>query len=616
VPPASSPADTRMSNSNPPEIRPETWQANLKALQSVDAALADRLASLPIPQSVQPAVGRDGQPTFRICGPDGRTSWFGRTSMPTISAEGLLGLFAPGTANVALPGIGSGREAQLLGQRLGRHRATFVLETDPLNLALALRLWDLSAALRNYQVFLLLSDDLPGLRDKLVQLCTANIGLDMPGKMLAWPWRTKAQNQPWQDLIEQAAWQVSQPRNQCLADTINRLCRAHKLGAPVDAVAVLTITPSTLSWRTVEALADGARVAGLPAISCWPANPLHAGALAGLSAAAGLADRSSNLQIILVDSVRRHWPLQDANIRLVSWLVATEQLGETFQPLPERDDWVVASNPRQREHLLSLGWPERRVLSLPPFITPKAFDCPEDAPRDGIALLHDLVPEDPEQAGITLYSHQVLWRHLRDRLNKQPDAWHPAEAQRWLLAAQQATGIDLADPAVQEQFAGFVQRYLAPSVILARAARSIVQAGLPLRLYGRGWNGLDCPAAVWAGPLDDPEARMQVLRQAKVTILGDIHPGQDWTALEAAAGRIAIMCRALWPDNDPTALLSPQKELVCWSGQQELLERLRHLLRDDAARTQLTRSAHQRAMEQHSATVRLRQVLEAMREGQ
>lgn len=232
-----------------PDPASDCWLHNLEALRPVDPACADRLAALPIPSSVQPAVGRDGSTTWRICRDAGRIEWFGRTSMPTVSAESLLAGFQPGLGNVALGGIGSGREAWLLPERLGRHRSVVVLETDPLNLALALRLWDIADALRARQVVLLLARDLNGLREALLQFCCQHPGFELPTRLLAWPWRSKADNQACTALIEQVAGRLRPLRSEALLRHVEQLRQAHRPGKTPRAVAVLTGVPAIVTGR-------------------------------------------------------------------------------------------------------------------------------------------------------------------------------------------------------------------------------------------------------------------------------------------------------------------------------------------------------------------------------
>lgn len=556
--------------------------------------------------------------------------------MPTISAEGLLGSYKPGTGNTILGGIGSGLEAKRIAEKLSRNRSVVVLESDPLNAALALRLWDMSAALLSQQIILLLAKDLAGLEERLLQFCCEHPGFDLPERMLNWPWRDKAETQAYRDMIGRVATELHMVRGQALLRLVATLEQTHRAGEEPDAVAVLSGIPAILTGRLAEWLAAGAEAAGMAAATCCAQTPLMSGPLAGLTVAATLAtggestpadsagvapqtdhsgaggavqDSKKTTQIVLLEQCRNHWPLAKAKVPLISWLVGVDPNGEGWQFREGFGDLAVVSTDRQREQLLAKGWPGGRVIQVPAFVTPEALETPLDGPRDGVLLLTDLPPDDAEKAGVTLYSQKTLWDALRERLERQGDSWTPQEAQRWLLAAQSQTGIDLADSTVQEEFLAIVRNVLAPAVILRRAARAIVEGGLPLRVAGRGWEAVEWAKDLWDGLADDPQRRLELLRRAKVAVVGHCRPGQGWLALEAAAAGAAIMARTLWEDSEPTRLFEPGKQMIAWRTRQELVERARGLLRNESSRMQMVQQARQRAVQEHSATVRVRQVI-------
>ena len=170
----------------------QTFARNVDALRQVDRDLSATLTELLLPDHVKLATGRDGATTYRLQGPDGAEQWFGRSSMPTVSASGILAGFDPGDANVALPGIGSGQELSLLATWLGPHQAIFVLESDALQLKLALRLHDLTSPLMNRRVVLICSED-P--ESKLIEFCRRHEGVHPPSRMLGWPWQDPAARQ-------------------------------------------------------------------------------------------------------------------------------------------------------------------------------------------------------------------------------------------------------------------------------------------------------------------------------------------------------------------------------------------------------------------------------------
>jgi len=590
--------------------RDEAWQANLQALAQVDRALADRLAALALPSSIQPARGRDGTQTWRLVRSDGSSEWFGRTSMPSISAEGLLSRFDAGAGNVALAGIGCGLEAKLLSERLGQHRAVVVLETEPLNLALALRLWNVAGAIRGRQIIFIVAEDLPALGRRLAEFCESHVGFDLPAAMLAWPWRSNDENQAYQMLLEQVASQVRRSRQQRAQAMLEILSRSGRQAGPPKAVAVCTAVPGVATGRLAGWLAEGAESLGLGAACCWPESPLQAGSLASLDAAVHLAERQGPVQVVLVDQVRAGWPWGEVDGLLIGWLASAISPSEAHKPTAGKDDWVVASTEAQREGLLRLGWRPDRVVRLPAAISPRIFQDDGAHERQDVVVLSDLPPDQAEHAGVRLYSQRMLWESLQKRIAQRCDTWQPAEAADALRAAQRETGLELTDPTVREQFLEHVRQCLVPAVLMRRLAAALCEAHLPVRIYGRGWQQADFAGQATAGPMDDPARRIEVLRRAKVVILGHCRPGTAWLALEAAAAGAAILAREIWPDSGITDLFEPGREVLTFQSRRELIEQVKRLLENESARSDLAEKARQRAKAEHTTAVRLQEILQ------
>jgi len=283
-------------------IDPNVWQRNIEALRQVDPKTAQRLEAAKVPQQVEPATARDGTPTWLVKSPDGRGQWFGRSSMPTIRAEGLLSQFDAGSGNVALAGIGTGLEAKLLCERLGRHRAVVVLETEPLNVVLALRLWDLSGHIRNHQLVVMVGDDQERLGKLLLEWCRQRPGFEVPARMLAWPHLNRQQTSLYQRLLEEVAGRVWRERQDAARRIVSALVEASRKGRKSHlppALAVMTTVPGLATGRLTEWLAEAGREVGSESTACWPENPLKAGALSALTAAQVLLERFGQVQVVL-----------------------------------------------------------------------------------------------------------------------------------------------------------------------------------------------------------------------------------------------------------------------------------------------------------------------------
>lgn len=178
----------------------------------VDAGLAGRLESLDLaPFNPTPACTRDGRISFRFNRPEG-SQWLGRTSIPSVRAAALLSQFDPGQANVLLPALAEGTEAESLLETLGGHRCVFVWEPDPVTVRLALALHDYTAAITANRLILLCCS-LAELPDALVDWLGRHPQCQCPNRLMMWPWQSPAELSECRSAVE-AAWQEIARRRQ------------------------------------------------------------------------------------------------------------------------------------------------------------------------------------------------------------------------------------------------------------------------------------------------------------------------------------------------------------------------------------------------------------------
>jgi len=105
----------------------ELLAENLAALHQRDAALADALTAVAIPNTAELVTARDGSATYRLRQPDGRRQWLGYSSMPLISAGANARRMKIGAGNMAMNGLGHGAEAEMILAGLGLHQASWSL---------------------------------------------------------------------------------------------------------------------------------------------------------------------------------------------------------------------------------------------------------------------------------------------------------------------------------------------------------------------------------------------------------------------------------------------------------------------------------------------------------
>ena len=154
------------------------------------------------------------------------------------------------------------------------------------------------------------------------------------------------------------------------------------------------------------------------------------------------------------------------------------------------------------------------------------------------------------------------------------------------------------------------------------ALESICKAGYKLNLYGGGWNAalpklsLDSPLRALY-PVQPVTGRdyNQALCGAKVALCFLSTLNQDTytrRSFQIPAMRVAVLSQRT---EDLSSLFIEGKEIAFFSNTAELLEKLRHLLADDAARQRMAEAGYARVYRDgHEVTSRMKQWLDTVRE--
>ncbi len=154
------------------------------------------------------------------------------------------------------------------------------------------------------------------------------------------------------------------------------------------------------------------------------------------------------------------------------------------------------------------------------------------------------------------------------------------------------------------------------------ALESICKAGYKLNLYGGGWNAalpklsLDSPLRALY-PVQPATGRdyNQALCGAKVALCFLSTLNQDTytrRSFQIPAMRIAVLSQRT---EDLSSLFIEGKEIAFFSNTAELLDKLRHLLADDAARQRMAEAGYARVYRDgHEVTPRMKQWLNTVLE--
>ncbi|HUW82427.1 MAG TPA: glycosyltransferase [Phycisphaerae bacterium] len=589
----------------------QTFARNIDALRQVDPHLSATLTELPLPDHVKLATGRDGAATYRLQGPDGAEQWFGRTSMPTVSARGILASFDPGDANVALPGIGSGQELRLLARWLGPHQAIFVLEADPVQLKLALRLHDLTGPLVNRRVVLICGDDA---ESKLIEFCHRHEGFHPPSRMLGWPWQEPAVQQHFSDMLSRAGKAITPARNEALVVLRKKAadCRGRCPLPESPRLAVLSVTPNWRVSRLGEDLLAAAEQLAWPCTAVLMNTPMVANMLPHIRA---VTEPVPDLAVLL-GHTRRNLPVMPDGVPAITWLApGAAPDGKMIESLGPDDGCVVMTS-LTRRRLIDGGLSDDRILALPPAANLGRFgDAPPEpgqfeATDCDVAMIAEAANVDPEACGLKLTTHQALWRALDELIRHNVDRYHDALLEELFKQAERRSSVKLSDQQVRSRLMEMAGAALAPTLLRLVMIQALREAGVRVGLWGAGWGWCKQLEDVYHGSVVSDAHRLAIYRAAGLALV--IEPGgrAGQELFDAVACRAAVLTHVPVHRSDfdsVAALFELGGEVIGFADRGQLVAQVGRLLTDGDARGRIGQAAHDRLTRQHLYSHRLEQ---------
>lgn len=589
----------------------ENYRANLMALGEWRPELAEALEAQAIPASVEAATGRDGSETFRIRRADGSSQWFGRSSMPTISAPALIGGFRSDGRNVILPTIGTGREVLIIEQRLPAHCAVFVWEQDPLALKLALHLHDLSRAIGRCRLVLLCADDVA---TALADLFAAHPGFEFPQHLLPLPMLADSQREQTRVLLESAASRVAQGQ-WTLASELGTRLKGHRRSAPSEPprVAVLSRDPRTGTIELANQLGAALGQLGWPPALGVPDRPDRCHTVARLAE----VRRHGPDLVLLLNCVKG--PLADYlpdDLPVCSWLITADSVAGAGNEGLENNAAVFAARPDIAEGLLAAGAKADAVHLLeeatdPATFSPTAVDPAQQQQVEcQVAVFSDAVNLSAAAAGITQVSHVRLWEHLCEGVARSAGNWHSRMAAKVLEQAERKSGTRLTEPAVRERFLALVRSHLSPTVLTRSAIERLALARVRVAIWGSGWESHASTKGLVRGPVPNAVGRATIYHSAGLVLCPLFHDRTARTMLDClAAGGCPVYLR---PER-PIEELHPQLGEVLAAvpsaaSLDELAAVVKRLAGNPEARREATAKARDMVLERHTLAHRLRAI--------
>ncbi len=503
--------------------------------------LAERIRTSAIPPNYEPAVGRDGQPTYRIrpCGSaDGRREWFGGSSMPSVTAPIAIESVVDQGSNVVVPGVGTGLEIALLAERLAAHVAIFVYEADVAVMRAWLALRDCSNGLRTGRIVPVCG---PDIRQALIDRIRRDPGFEFPHRLVSFFTQRGVEIGRLRAQVEAAATVVIAEQSRRVEEFATALRAVPS--DEVDALCALVLSadarPAALD--AARAIARSAARAGWTATSVIPERPNACQLSARLSA---LVSERPNLLILLNGCWAGLTDRLPPDVAAASWFwqpVAASVAAEAarsgrlhFATTPALIGELAAAGLSSGVELLEVG------------VDTSVFRPGEDArpaQSASVLIVADAIDLRPEAGHVNLESHVALWKEACRLISTRAENYEASMAGDVLDEAQRRCGVELTETELRDAFTNMIRERIGPTAVTRAAIERLVAAGVDVRVLGRGWESHPTVAPYLAEPFPDASASAAEFRRAACVLFAWWGESTAREMLEVLAAGGTPVCR-------------------------------------------------------------------------
>ncbi|MCH7993947.1 MAG: hypothetical protein IIB57_05830 [Planctomycetes bacterium] len=592
------------------------FDLNIEAMSCFQPELADLLRAEPIPDDVTIAKGRDGSETYKLRGDNGRSVWFGRSSMPTISAPAWLAGFKSDGGHVFLPGVHTGLEPLVLSKRLPVFAAVFVAERSLLAIKLALHLHDYTAVIAGHRIVFLHGDDV---LESLRGFYDAHSGFDKPTQIVPAPDWTAADVNECQQLLDKATAIIHAVHDAKIKQAGDALrARSPRSVSDNPAVAVLSVDASPETLHHADRIGRALSTLGWRHAVCVPSAPDRGHVTARLEA---IRRSDADIALFINSDAGRLREFIPNDIRLASWILDEACTGSLASD--ERADTCrfFAGSQSILEALIVAGLDREDITLCEPGADPACsggddpLTEPDQEMDTPVAIIADLPNDTPEAAGLSLASHLTLWRALRGVAAEHQNASDDDAIEELADMAQRRCGVELQDREIRSQFLERFQSRILPAALVRASVDTLRESDLGFGVWGINWQDEENLEDRYAGPIPHGPARQTLLTGTRVVLL----PTTGMAAVQMALDALAMGRRVIWGmrreqlDRDFPALAIVSPYIHFYESKDELREQVAKLAFAPLGSDKQDRDAMQLVRRGHTIVNRLLAIAETFR---
>ncbi len=477
------------------------FERNLAAIALTQPRIAEAAGAATI--DVEWLFGRDGSLTARnLLG-----KWWSGCSLPLRAAKTVLKPMDAGGRVAAFLAPAHAAQVRVALQTLISNQALLALGVDESSLRVMLHCEDFTGEIGSHRLWFAWGRNWDAELDGLLE---EQPGLAVPAQFIR---AGGADTSSADDLIP-VAQKVFHAVSERRSNSIRQRREAWRENAAVRKMCVIAPSHFRLWDDSGTTLANVFRdLTDLEIFAFDGDDPLSASSLA-------LAASASDCDAIIAPGIARG-DLPDVapvNMPWVTWVV-TPRI-PPFAAAGPRDALLMA-DPAWKETALEAGWPEHRVaIGAWPAIAKSTAQPP--AVERHLALIADTRPIEIPQAVEDYSSHRLLWEFAQNELLNDPLRLN-AGIDAYLNEGMRC--FQIADPGFERRI--FLERLIVPAYQQG-LARMMINAGLPLRLWGAGWERIDEFRSHACGTVGSREHLSQIVGQASAVVhplpCGSAHP--------------------------------------------------------------------------------------------